>query len=174
MYKGNEKQSPGRLWHLTLHWHLLGGQKYKSGEPCCLMRQVNDLLLRLHLSAGTRLRLSMAVFDWPKEPQELQWSVWVAQTNWFCFLVLPNVYVWACICAQTACSAHIHMQKGCICGEEHYQNCTNACTRTHSQTTNTELWHTSRIFQTGRDIEAVISLFISIWEQFSWHMFKVV
>lgn len=35
----------------------------------CLL--VDDLLLTLQLSTGFRLHLSIVVFDWTKEPQEL-------------------------------------------------------------------------------------------------------
>lgn len=40
-------------------------------NPVVSCRQVNDLLLRLQLSTGSRLHLSIVVFDWPKEPWEL-------------------------------------------------------------------------------------------------------
>lgn len=40
-----------------------------QANTAVLCRQVNDLL-RLQLSTGSRLHLSIVVFDWPKEPQE--------------------------------------------------------------------------------------------------------
>lgn len=40
-------------------------------NPTVLRCQVNSLLLRFQLSTGSRLHLSIVVFDWTKEPQEL-------------------------------------------------------------------------------------------------------
>lgn len=40
-------------------------------NPTVLCRQVNDLLLRLQHSTGSRLHLSIVIFDWFKEPREL-------------------------------------------------------------------------------------------------------
>ena len=43
-----------------------------QANPAASFRQVNDLLLRLQLSTGSRLHTSTVVFDWPKEPRELR------------------------------------------------------------------------------------------------------
>ncbi len=43
-----------------------------QANPAVSCRQVNDVLLRLQLSTGSRLHLSIVVFDWPKEPREFR------------------------------------------------------------------------------------------------------
>lgn len=104
-----EEEDPYNEREIKEKWLLLGGQKYMLLHPAVACHQVTDLLLRLQLSTWSRLHLSIAVFDWPKEPWELHCSIWVAQINWFCFLVRPNVCKWVCVCAQTAWNAHTHV-----------------------------------------------------------------
>lgn len=138
-----------------------------QANPAVSCRQVNDLLLRLQLSTGSRLHPSIVVFDWPKEPRELRWCVWVVQTNWFCFLSL----MCTCECAYVHKLPVVHRKASYMEG-----NATrNAWMHTQSKP-QTHIHNFDTYLGSCRqgDIEAVISLFISIWEQPSWHMFKVV
>lgn len=150
------------MWHLTLPWPPWRGQKHQSRQTPPSSKWFATQITALYrvLPASEYCCLWLA----QRAPGDS--LIRLKQANWFCFF--PQC-VRVSVSMSTNCLQCIHMRRGgFIYGGETLPGMHECSLLNHKHT---QLWHTSRILQTGGDIEAVISLFISVWEQPIWHMF---